>query len=612
MLSDGNSPDRERTLAMTVGNTGFMVDRLGQDCAPLQFLRELTQNSIEAVLATPEGHGEIIWDVDWTQHLHSGVFKLCVTDTGVGMTGEEMAKYINALSSSVHQQSHDGNFGVGAKIAAATRNHEGLLYLSWKTADSGAMIHLWRDPESQNYGLRQLATPGGAYRHWSSIAESAKPRPVGDHGTRVVLLGNSADENTMEAPAGSGAPSRWISKYLNTRYFRFPNGVIVKAREGWDQPRDDTDRNLLRRIIGQEEYLRAHSEKAGTVNLTGATAHWWILKDEKALSSNSGYIASSGHVAALYRDELYEMAQGRSGVARLQNFGVIFGYRHVVIYVEPHGSTLHRIGSNTARTSLLLNSEPLPWSDWAAEFRSNLPDEIKEHMESIAAGASSTDHKKAIRERLREIRELFKFSRYKPTPRGTQTASFDDLTSGGGAQREDAGQRRQSGGTGGGREGRGGNVYALFLSADGEPAEELPGSDDPLVRWVTVQDHTRDAGFLEDRAAKYLPDQNLLQINGDFRGFTDMIDRWCQMYEHVPGARPEITEVCREWFEQALTETVLGIKSLIGSREWTADDIGRCWTEEALTAAVMQRYHVDVAVKRALGSKLGTLRERTG
>jgi hypothetical protein len=31
---------------------------------------------------------------------------------------------------------------------------------------------------------------------------------------------------------------------------------------------------------------------------------------------------------------------------------------------------------------------------------------------------------------------------------------------------------------------------------------------------------------------------------------------------------------------------------------------------EALTAATMQRYHVDVAVKRALGAKLGTLKDK--
>jgi hypothetical protein len=111
-------------------------------------------------------------------------------------------------------------------------------------------------------------------------------------------------------------------------------------------------------------------------------------------------------------------------------------------------------------------------------------------------------------------------------------------------------------------------------------------------------------------AAKYLPEQNLLQINGDFRGFTDMIDRWCTFYSHVPGARHEITEVTREWFEQALIETILGVQSLKDSREWTIDDIKHAMSEEALTSAVMQRYHIDVAVKRALGSKLGTIKDK--
>ena len=34
-----------RLLAMTVNNIGFLLDRLGQDCHPLQFIRELTKNS---------------------------------------------------------------------------------------------------------------------------------------------------------------------------------------------------------------------------------------------------------------------------------------------------------------------------------------------------------------------------------------------------------------------------------------------------------------------------------------------------------------------------------------------------------------------------------------
>jgi hypothetical protein len=56
--------DYGRTLKMGVKNTGFLLDRLGQDCTPLQYLRELTQNSIEAIQAVPEGEGQIVWDLD--------------------------------------------------------------------------------------------------------------------------------------------------------------------------------------------------------------------------------------------------------------------------------------------------------------------------------------------------------------------------------------------------------------------------------------------------------------------------------------------------------------------------------------------------------------------
>src|SRR5262249_45950848 len=61
-------PSSKETLPLSVDNIGFMLDRLGRDCAPLQFLRELTQNSIEAILRTPSRTGEIRWDVDWNRY----------------------------------------------------------------------------------------------------------------------------------------------------------------------------------------------------------------------------------------------------------------------------------------------------------------------------------------------------------------------------------------------------------------------------------------------------------------------------------------------------------------------------------------------------------------
>src|SRR5437763_13958973 len=88
-----------KTSPMTVKNTFFLLDRLGQDCHQLQFLRELTQNSIEAVQRTGEP-GQIIWDADWNYYDLAGVMTLCVVDTGAGMIGPEMVERINQLSSS--------------------------------------------------------------------------------------------------------------------------------------------------------------------------------------------------------------------------------------------------------------------------------------------------------------------------------------------------------------------------------------------------------------------------------------------------------------------------------------------------------------------------------
>jgi hypothetical protein len=252
------------------------------------------------------------------------VFKLSITDNGDGMTGPAMVEYINRLSSSLSEQSLSGNYGVGAKIAAATRNRASLIYMSWKNG-VGAMIHLWKDPATGEYGLRQIERPDGSFDHWAEIDDDVKPDIITDHGTKVILYGDTENQDTMRAPEGAPSPSRWIAKYLNSRYFKLPTNVTLRAREGWENPRSDVDRNLLRTVNGQKKYLEDHGQSRESVSLTGATAHWWILKDEPALSQNSGWIESSGHIAALYQDELYELATSRSGRAVLQSFGILLG-----------------------------------------------------------------------------------------------------------------------------------------------------------------------------------------------------------------------------------------------------------------------------------------------
>lgn len=594
----------DATLEMKVANMTFMLERLAQDCAPLQFVRELTQNAIDSIKQHGQV-GELRWDVDWTRFdlEPKDGYKMAIIDTGIGMTGKEMVDYINQLSSSMHQQSKHGNFGMGAKIAAAPRNTQGLVYLSWKDG-KGAMIRLWKDPDTQTYGLQRQ--PNGEF--WLPITDEIKPKPIKEHGTMVVLLGNKPGESTMDAPPEAQIPSRWITRYLNTRYFRFPAKTTVKARENWTSPRDDKH-NMLRTVTGQEAWLKANSSDSGMVSLSNATVRWWILKEKV---DDSGTNVSTGHVSALYDDEMYEMSVGRAGVARLQSFGVIFGYNRVVLYVEPAQTPKGDLTANTARTHLLIDGQPLPWSDWAAEFRDRIPEPIIKLMDTVAAGAATTENANSIRERLKQIRDLFKFSRYRPTPDGKH--SIDDTFVNTGGANDDGGASGE-GGTGGKgkrRGGRAGDIYALFADSGNTPAEEVGGIADPIVKWVSVRDGSRTGDFLEDRAAKFLPQANTIQANADFRVFTDMIDRWRKFYAQAPGVEATVESVVKEWFQQQLVETVLGALALRKSGNWSEQEVEALWSEEALTSAVLPRYHIDVCIKRSLGSKIGTLKDKDG
>jgi hypothetical protein len=534
--------------------------------------------------------------------------KLCIIDTGDGMTGPEMVEHINKLSSSGAQQSFTGNYGVGAKIAAATRNHAGMVYLSWKKGQ-GAMIHLWRNPEDGTYGLIQQKRADGTYSEYVELEDDAKPDTVGQNGTKIVLLGDADEANTMKAPPGTLSASRWIAKYLNTRFFKFPNAITIKAREGWEHPRSDTARNKMRTITGQEAYLTAHSTAAGQIGLNGATAHWWILENTDALSQDDNYYASAGHVAALYQDEIYELAVGRAGTARLQLFGVIFGYRQVVIYVQPHTRDDIRLTTNTARTNLLINNEALPWTDWAAEFREKMPAEIEELVDQKAAASSASDHSETVRDRLKGIIDLFKLSRYRPTPFGDLFLDDEETVRGGqparGASKSSSDTVSDSSTTK--RGGTVGNIYALFQKRNGKAGEKIQPDPFPESKWISVRDGTREASDLEDRAARFLLEQNMLLINADFRVFKDMIEKWHKEFGGGDAVKSVVEEVVRTWFEQALVETVMGLQALQGSKEWSKQQLSAALSEEALTAAVMQRYHVNNSVKRELGAKLGKL-----
>ena len=163
-------------------------------------------------------------------------------------------------------------------------------------------------------------------------------------------------------------------------------------------------------IKGMHAHLLSKAVSQGSKVLSDVTIHWYILPEEKI--EQSDIWECSAHTGAIFQDELYEMRTGRNSFGRIREFGLVFGSDRVVIYAEPNSQKLD-VAANIARSGLLVRGEELPWAKWASEFRSDLPQELRELMDQIVSSSDTKDHRDAIKRRLREIKELMRITRYR-------------------------------------------------------------------------------------------------------------------------------------------------------------------------------------------------------
>ena len=596
-------------IPVGVRNAPFALDLWARDSPPTQFVREFTVNGIEAIHACrehvdPAYTGEIIWTID-PNFEQLGLTKLACIDTGIGMTRTEMPEYLNDLASSGKQQRLDGNYGIGAKVSAAAANSCGVIYASWREAH-GHMVELGRDATG-TWGMRQHRLKNGDVTAVLPLSDGLKPADLQglDHGTIVTFLGDSETQDTTLAPRGERG-ERWIAKTLNQRFYTLPDWITIKVREIKVHREQRAAR--FRTVRGQRYFLDQHTQSSSSVQISGARVHWRILTDDhEERAKDSNIWASTGHRACLFQGELFEMAtSARGGYEKLKEFGIRFGYERVVIYVEPQGDGT-RVTQDTVRTQVKIDGQPLPWEQYAEEFENKMPRELRAFQEQIAAGATHRDHSATVRERLADVADLYKIPRYRPERTGE--IHVREPTTGGEAGEETQQseskkhQPRVRGGTGG-------NVYALFEDERGVPAARVDAHALPEIKvdWVSVKDSTRTPPHLEDRAAAYDRRRNTLEINADFRGYTDVLNRWGKRYKGVAGSNVIIEAIAASWWQQALEETILGVLALRGSEHWSEPTVAEALSEVSLTAAAMARYHLDAVLKRELANRLGTRR----
>lgn len=632
------------TQRMRVANEAFLLDRLAADAPRSQLFRELTQNSIEAIRrriaqgdSTP---GLIQWDVDWLG-VAAGKYKLSIVDNGDGMSADEMQRYLNSLAvqGANNSQSLTGNFGVGAKITALHHNKEGLVYLSWRDA-RGNMVELHLDEEAGVYGLKLLDDKFGQPTYVRPMSDVAKPTIISTSGTKVILLGSTADDQTWKRPEGiPGGETNWLYKALNTRYFRIPDGITVQVRNlkkdvaQWprsEPPAGDQTFNF-ETILGMKTILDKQVSRTeeggpqragGMVRLTEVNVYWWLFEDRATVDTAINPRAMPpGHIGIVFQDELYTIRVGNIARKLMGLFGIFYGADAIVLYVEPRESA-GSVHADTGRSRVLVNGADADsadlWARWGEEFRAAMPTEIKLFMERLLNAdpdETKMERRERVLQRLQRIRELLNPSRYRRSPGGLVDAT--GAVTGGAPRSLESEVRAPARGRGGRPGGRGADDYLAQLAEEvGDPAEPVnPKPEPPDLVWISVQRGQRAYGELEDRAADVPGDPMrgpVIRLNEDFRGFADLFNFFVREMnaegdEHLVS---RVREVVKEWVETQALEVVLAVRGLEGNSFWTSDQLEAALSPEALTSALMGRYFVIERVRRVLGSELGRARPR--
>ena len=568
-----------KPTSVNVHGLTALIRNLGRDCTPDQFMREFVQNSIEACQRTGLEGRRVLIDYNHGIQAHSGIFKLCFTDNGDGMSLEQMNNLLNSISASGGASNTYENYGVGAKISSLTRNLFGVQYESWQ-GGVGYSIIVRYNPKYDVFGIQGFPDAEGKILYHRPIAPSQKPEMIDLHGTRVTLFGDSLEQDTMAPPSGvSGGKSGWLFQYLNRRYFDLPKNIAIEVRQGYDQDIKNPDLHYLRPQIGFKDSLSAHASHQGTLNLRDAKAHWWLLNADSPIKGQS---------ALLNQGEIFNIEGDRSN--RLTHFGILLGRDRVVIIVEPNEAS-----QNISRTHLKKkDGSDFVWHAWQDEFRSNLPTEIQAYLESLLSQRNKASSSKAIQKRLMSLKSLYDLSGFKPLVIHAPIENLKEDEPVGLETLQDE------------------SAMDLISSPESEPERPPETARDeqaqtegevedyfPRVEWTTEAQSAQLTG----RAAEFIEYSNIILANQDFKGFQDLFKYFTDHYDLPDERMKAVRDAILENAEQALMEAVAGVLSLKAESNW-GGQYNQALTKEALSAVVMQRFWSVKAIEAELESSI--------
>jgi len=639
-----------------VEQADYIANRLAAELAPLQEFREVAKNAIEAIerrrIGSPDQTGRIEFDVDWNW-IDAGWYVSCADD-GDGMTRAEIEKYSTTLAviGANNNQSMTGNQGMGLKISGPTRHPQGVLIRSMKNGEC-TMVRLGYDYVRAEYDLLPIRDG----ERLVSVGEDHFPQFIRDRksGTVVTFFGATPESNTF---LPTGQPRYWLAKYLNGRFADLGNGdirVVVRVPSGredeWPKSRTEADERqsgesgkhfLFNTILGTMNLWKSAAESCskgmcGVVELDAGTSrgfprarmHWYVLpsRDDPGADVSSRTFAG-GSISTLYQGELYDWRSGRAADPLFARCGILFGKSRIGLILEPQGSEIH---DDFARKSVLVHEQDALRSDawieaWSIQFRENLPEAIKEVISREQSRVDEVDpsRRRRIQDRLREIFDMLRTPRVRKSETGKRSASdetvFDAGVSGLGG----------SGGTRGNEASRGskprglGELLIEAVSDTSTPADPVIGLPEISVRWISESDATdfslveSDGHGIKDRAAALIGEDGRMAVeiaaNVDFRMYQSILGTLLQEFnsDGDDSRALLIAQIAREWFEQKLIETVIGVRMLENGGTWSPQALSDALDPKALTAAfISDTFHTRAAIRREIVRAVGASSQKT-
>lgn len=564
-------------------NESFQIDLLHKGCSENQYLRELVMNGIDA--KRTDSNLEILIDIDWDYYQLNGVYKMCISDNGKGLSALEIREFLNKMSSSSSTQDFMGNFGIGAKISTYPISKKGVIYKSWKD-DKGILGVIIS--ENNDYGLEHLEKEDGSVTEILDLPDNAwKPLNIEKVGTSVTICGNSENENTF-LPQNQKT-TLWILRYLNRKFLNLPEGVSIKVRyfsnsdsKTWptSEPKQLNNEIKWYTVHGSKYWLDKYSAKGkGTVSLSNGKMHWWIIDE---LNDNGRAFDQKAHIAILHKGELYNYQEfALANRKTLNSLGIYAGADRIVMYFEPNPDKYNNFYIQPSRSSIEINGEN-PWLFATEEFKKKIPAKILKFVEEEREKGRKETDLKSLAKAFKKYAELYKgmgfrhnnpgiFRKIKHKNSNPENVSF---TTTGKKKSKPVKPKVKSKNT---------NRY---IKSNNGTAEAAPVSTikQPEIIWANsdvMADNEKDTvGFYDNQ-------NNVLTINKDFSVFQELYSYFAD--KHDPNKYDYICNIIDDCIASKLVDAVISAKQFENTGNWTETGIDSILNPFGLSFIAMQK-----------------------